>query len=220
VLRSTHGQDVGGTREESEQQRVAAIDGTKLIAAIGQICLRKGLDVFLEAARIIAERRDDVHFLIVGERHSVKQESRDYEARLHALAERHLPGRVHWLGWRTDVARLLAELTLLVHTSRQEPLGRVLLESAAAGVPVVATDVGGTREIFPPESTAATIVPADDPAATARAALELLDESTRLAAMRAAGRRRAEEAFSIQRATAGLLNHYADVRSTDRGIVG
>ena len=52
---------------------------------------------------------------------------------------------------------LLSELTLLVHPARQEPLGRVLLEAAAAGMAIVATDVGGTSEIFPPEQHAARL---------------------------------------------------------------
>ena len=73
---------------------------------------------------------------------------------------------------------LLAELTLLVHPARQEPLGRVLLEAAAAGVPVVATDVGGTREIFS-DDEAELIVP-DDVAALAAAIERMLaDESLR-----------------------------------------
>ena len=71
-------------------------------------------------------------------------------------------------------ALLLNELTLLGHAARQEPLGRVLLEAAAAGVAVVATDVGGTREIFPTEADAARLVPPDDAATLAAAMLELL----------------------------------------------
>ena len=80
----------------------------------------------------------------------------------HAAQEPPLAGRVHFLGTRNDVSRLLPECALLVHAARQEPLGRVLLEAAACGLAVVATDVGGTREIFPSEAEGAVLVPADD----------------------------------------------------------
>ena len=108
--------------------------------------------------------------MIVGQRYSQKQEALEYERQVHAAADSGpLRGRVHFLGVRNDVDRLLNEFTLLAHPARQEPLGRVLLEAAAAGVPVVATDVGGTREIFPAETASACLVPPDDPAALAAA---------------------------------------------------
>ena len=182
-------------------------EGITLIASIGQICLRKGQDVFLKAASRVADERGDVHFLVVGKRHSTKRESSEYEHRLRQFAEQKMPGRVHWLGSRADVARLLPELTLLIHAARQEPLGRVLLESAAAGVPVVATDVGGTREIFPDGEAA--IVPVDDSGAMADAAIALLGDPTRRCAMSAAARRRAEGAFPIARAVEETLGHYS-----------
>lgn len=78
--------------------------------------------------------------------------------------------RVHWLGTRGDVSRVLNEIDLLVHPAKQEPLGRVLLEAMAAGVPVVATDVGGTREILD-DGVSGRLVPPGD-AATLAAALE------------------------------------------------
>ena len=102
---------------------------------------------------------DDLPFawLIIGQRFSEKEESRQFEAGLHQAGAGPLAGRIHFLGVRDDIPEILNELTLLVHPARQEPLGRVLLEAAAAGVAVVATDVGGTREIFPPESDSACL---------------------------------------------------------------
>jgi glycosyltransferase involved in cell wall biosynthesis len=75
----------------------------------------------------------------------------EYERVLHDLAtQSSLQGHVHFLGVRNDVSEILNELTILLHTARQEPLGRVLLEAAASQVPVIATNVGGTGEIFAP----------------------------------------------------------------------
>jgi len=139
---------------------------------------RSGRLVYAKARRAAPRGhadRDQVpsaHYVIVGQRHSEKEESRRFERDLHNVAAQ-LPHRVHFLGVRNDVCRLLNELTLLMHTARQEPLGRVLLEAAAAGTAIIATRVGGTPEIFPPEENAARLVPPDDAGALGDAILEL-----------------------------------------------
>jgi glycosyltransferase involved in cell wall biosynthesis len=183
-----------------------------LVGTIGQIGLRKGHDVLVEAAHRLAARFPTLHWLLVGCRYSNKDESRRFEADLHRAAAP-LGERIHFLGPRDDVPRLLNELTLLVHPARQEPLGRVLLEAAAAGTAVVATDVGGTREIFPPEAECARLVPPDDPAALVEAVAALLADPVRRRQSAARARRRAEEHFPLARAAVGLVEHYRAVAS-------
>jgi glycosyltransferase involved in cell wall biosynthesis len=118
---------------------------------------------------------------------------------------------MHLPGWRDDVDRILREADLLVHPSRQEPLGRVLLEAAASGLPVVATDVGGTREIFPSDDDGAILVPSGDAAALAEAVVRVLTDDSMRASMREASRRRAEAAFDVRDAATNLVRHYWDV---------
>jgi glycosyltransferase involved in cell wall biosynthesis len=188
-----------------------------LVASIGQIGMRKGLLTLLAAAREAVHAAGNVHFVIVGQRYSQKQEALEYERQVHAAADSGpLRGRVHFLGIRSDVERLLNEFTLLVHPARQEPLGRVLLEAAAAGLPVVATDVGGTREIFPPEAEAACLVPADDSAALAAAIGGLLKDADRRAAIGRSARLRAEQVFDANRAAEGLARHYRELIASGR----
>ncbi|MBU4399965.1 MAG: glycosyltransferase [Planctomycetes bacterium] len=186
----------------------------RLIGTIGQLGLRKGQDVLLRAAATIADRAPNVHYLIVGERNSNKDESRQFENDLHDASGGPLLGRVHFLGRRNDVAPLLNELTLLVHAARQEPLGRVLLEAAAAGTTVVAAEVGGTPEIFPPQCEAARLVEPDDSAALAAVIVELLDDEPLRRRLAAAARRRAETYFDSRTAANNLLQHYRAVAST------
>lgn len=185
---------------------------TRLIASIGQLGLRKATDVALAAAMQAAHGRPDVHWLVVGERTSDKQESRDFERLLHNIAaEPPLAGRVHFLGTRGDVAPLMNEAVLLVHAARQEPLGRVLLEAAASGLPVVATDVGGTREIFPSDADGAVLVPADDRHALAETVTTVLDDDARRESLGRGGRRRAEAAFDVRYAATRLVEQYHQI---------
>ena len=192
-------------------------NGAKLIAVIGQLGLRKGTDVALAAAAQIANIAPEVHWLIIGDRTSSKNESHAFVAQLHQLASQPpLAGRVHFLGNRHDVAQLLSECTALVHAARQEPLGRVLLEAAACGTAVVATDVGGTREIFPLDSGAAILVPPDDADAIAKAVLLLFADEQRRTTLGASVRRRAESAFEIGAAAQRLITVYQE---TGTGVI-
>lgn len=166
----------------------------------------------LAAALQIADRFPDVHWLIVGERTSNKDESREFEELLQSIAgDEPLAGHVHFLGSRADVPNVLAECDLLVHAARQEPLGRVLLEAAASGLAIVATDVGGTREIFPRDADAAILVPPDNRSALAEALGDLLQDDHRRKALGVAARQRAESAFDIRNAVTRLIEQYHSV---------
>jgi glycosyltransferase involved in cell wall biosynthesis len=183
----------------------------QLVANIGQIALRKGTPAVLYAAQQIADERSDLHWVIVGERKSTKLESQVMEMMLRGIASQPpLDGRIHFLGTRRDVPQILNECVILVHAARQEPLGRVLLEAAASGVAVVATDVGGTREIFPSRDEA-VLVPPDDGVAMAKATLDLLRDEPRRRGMASAARRRAEEAFDIRHAAPRVVAQYEEV---------
>jgi len=184
----------------------------RLVASIGQVSLRKGTDEALLCALEIAPGLPEVHWLIVGERTSTKDEARDFEALVRRIAaEPLLAGRVHFLGQRDDVSRLLPECDLLVHAARQEPLGRVLLEAAASGVPVVARDVGGNREIFPSETDGAILVERSSQLTFSQAVHTLLRNEGRRKSLGAAGRQRAETAFDIRSAAARLIEQYRAV---------
>jgi glycosyltransferase involved in cell wall biosynthesis len=182
----------------------------RLVGAIGQVSLRKGWDVLVDAAKRLIAQRSDVAFVLVGACYSNKPETRDVERRL-VDACRESPGRICWLGERDDVADILPELSILAHAARQEPLGRVLLEAAAAGCAIVATDVGGTTEVFPPHHAAARLIPANDAAALANVVSDLLDNETERQRLGERARSRAVEAFDAQNSAADLLRHYQEV---------
>lgn len=186
----------------------------RFIATIGQLGLRKAVDVALSAAEQVAHQLHNVHWLIVGQRTSNKAESLEYERTLHErAAQPPLLGRVHFLGQRNNIAQLLPECTALVHAARQEPLGRILLESAACGLPVIASDVGGTPEIFPAGSDSALLVPPNDADAVAAATVRVLNDENLRQRLGTKARCRAEVAFSIQKSAQRLLETYRELVS-------
>jgi glycosyltransferase involved in cell wall biosynthesis len=179
---------------------------------VGQLGTRKGTDVALAAAKVLVTAQPALHWLIVGERTSNKPESHEFEHQLRSTAALPpLAGRVHFLGNRSDIPQIMNECTLLVHAARQEPLGRVLLEAAASGLPTVATDVGGTREIFPTESDGAVLIPVDNHDAIAKALTMLLKDPQQYYDLATTARRRAESAFSVELAAPRLIEQYRDV---------
>ena len=184
-------------------------DHAPLLGSIGQIVQRKGWHQLLDAVATTFASHPDPQLVILGDRWSLKQEAVLYEQQLHEQASTPpLAGRVHWLGYRDDVARLLPQFTLLVHTARQEPLGRVLLEAGACGVPVVATEVGGTREIFPSETDGGLLVDLDDRHQLATAIEGVLADGQRQQQLGRGGRARVESRFCTTRAAAALAAEY------------
>ncbi|HJT32409.1 MAG TPA: glycosyltransferase [Pirellulales bacterium] len=185
---------------------------TSIVLSIGQLVLRKGHDVLVRAAARLRESLPHLHWVIAGARFSQKAEAVQYEADLHAaVAAAGMSERFHFLGTVANVPELLSEATLLVHPARQEPLGRVLLEAAAAGVPCVATDVGGMCEIFGDAPAAALLTPPDDERALAEAVAALMAAPAVRVRLGQAARRRAEELFDAHANAAALAEHYRAV---------
>ncbi|MDQ3574122.1 MAG: glycosyltransferase [Actinomycetota bacterium] len=146
-------------------------DQVPLVGAAGRIDTWKGFDVLLDAFGQARRRRPELQLAVAGGHVSGKEGyARGLEARAAAL------GGVHWLGPRTDMPEVLADLDLFVLPSTEpEPYGLVLVEALASGVPVVATDAGGPREILAAAIPGSgRLVPPRDAATLADALVELL----------------------------------------------
>lgn len=195
----------------SLRKQLSLPENAILIATIGQICLRKAQVDFAEAAVLLKNHSHDVHYLIVGERHSTKQESIDFDERISALfVQAGIEHRLHRLGYVADISELMNEIDLLVHPARQEPLGRVLLEAAASGVPMIATSVGGTLEILQDRSSALIIEP-KSPSAIADTIHELLSSDTLRGTLGTKARQVALEKFNIPQRADELGNVWQQV---------
>jgi len=139
---------------------------------VGQLVMRKGIDVLLEGCRLALEAGADVTLDLYGECHSTKDEAQRYLADAQKSVERwQVTDRIRFRG-RTDRTRqIMQQADILVHAARQEPWGRVLLEAGACGLPIIATEVGGTREMYPQGE--AMLVPPDQPEALSAGIVKL-----------------------------------------------
>lgn len=183
---------------------------SRICLCIGQIGMRKGLELSLQMLAKAFEQVPDSELWIVGERHSQKLEAIEYEQKLHAYAKENFAnGSVKWLGRRTDIPDLMRQADVLVHAAKQEPLGRVLLESAASGLPIVTTNVGGTPEIMRGLGDELMFAP-DDFDLAVPIVVELLTDNDRRLEISKALRKIAELHFSADRAGDDLVRCYQD----------
>ena len=183
-------------------------DSAVLVANIGQTCLRKGQTLLARAAVTLAETCPEAQYLFIGQRHSQKSETVAYEELIGQIfREAGMADRLFCLGFREDVPALLNEVDLLVHTAHQEPLGRVLLEAAACGQAIVATDVGGTREILT-DRISAMLVPPDNLDALVGAIQPCLEDRDGRIRLGQNARSQVLERFSLPQAAASVCSFW------------
>jgi len=120
--------------------------------------------------------------------------------------------RFRLLGWRRDIPDLLSALDVFVLTSRFEGLPRAVLQAMVAGVPVVATAVGGTPEVVENGTTGLLVAP-DAPSEVARAVSLLGGDPALRHRLAAAARSRVDEQFDIRRMVRTLDDLYAELLS-------
>ncbi|MEV0530915.1 glycosyltransferase family 4 protein [Kitasatospora sp. NPDC050463] len=170
-----------------------------LVLAVGRLVPQKAFGLLLDAARELAALDPEPLLLIAGD----GPEAAGLRERV--AAEK---AAVRLLGYRTDVPDLLAAADVLVVSSRWEARSLVVQEAMRAGVPVVATAVGGIPELV---GDAAVLVPPGDAAALGRAVRELLGDPDRRRRLVAAGRQQAETWPDEAATVAQVLSTYDEL---------
>ena len=197
------GVDTRRFRPRPEPEPGPEADGPIRVTMVSRLLRDKGVREFVEAAALVRGVRDDVTFTLVGAPDEGNPTSIPAETVRSWVAE----GLVEWRGHRDDVAEVLARSHVAVLPSYEEGLPMSLLEAAACGRPIVATDVPGCREVVR-HGVNGLLVPARDARALADAILDLAGDPVRRAAMGAEGRRRAETEFAAERIHAETLQVY------------
>jgi glycosyltransferase involved in cell wall biosynthesis len=179
-----------------------------LVAVVSRIVRMKGLEQFVDAAGVVARRRPDARFLIVGEPNPSQREL------LPELADRagrsNVRDRVVFMGHRADVPAILACVAVSVVPSLDEALSNALLESMAAGAPVVATRVGGTPEALT-DREHGLLVRSGDVGDLADAITALLDDRRLAVRLGSAARETVSARFSMERMTAATEGLYREL---------
>ncbi|HYG75966.1 MAG TPA: glycosyltransferase family 4 protein [Planctomycetota bacterium] len=175
--------------ERAVRRELKLSDATPLVGFVANFHPDKApLDFVATAARVMKLHRD-VHFAMAG--HGPLDEPIRAE-----LARLDLGSRFHMLGFRKDMVNVMASFDLLALTSvTREASSTVLKQAGAMGVPVIATDVGGTREVVDDGRTGILVKPGDVDALT-MAVLALLNDPAKSRAMGEAGRKKVLSEFT------------------------
>jgi glycosyltransferase involved in cell wall biosynthesis len=182
--------------------------GVPLVTVVSRVTHLKGLEGFINAAAMLAERYPRVRFVVAGE---PAPGDGAYLASLQRLAAGlGIGDRVVFAGLCRDVPALLAASTVAVMPSLNEALSNALLEALAAGVPMVATRVGGTPEAMTDGESGLLVAPGDVRALAIGIGC-LLDDGERAAALGRAARRVIEKRFSLPKMVAATERLYEDL---------
>ena len=176
---------------------------TKLVGIVARLVPIKNHVCFLEAARLILARYDNVRFMIVGDgemRSALEQKARDLG----------IEARVIFMGFQYNLQKIYAGLDIVALSSYNEGLPVALIEAMAAGKPVISTNVGGVVDLIL-DGDNGLLVPSNDPKSLAEASLYLLEHPERRKMMGAAGRKKVYPHFDKKRLVEDIDNLYENL---------
>lgn len=208
-LRRFRGSDAAATRRS-----LGIPDGARLVGVVSRLSRLKGIEHFLQAAALLSADDDNIRFVIVGEPSPIND--RGYLDELANLAQTlGIAGQVVFTGLRFDVPALMSAFDVAVMPSQDEALSNVLLESMAAGTPVVATNVGGTSEAVR-DGVNGVLVPPARPDLLAGAIEQLLRAPALARQLGCQARKTIEERYSLDRMVRATESVYDRLLSAKR----
>jgi glycosyltransferase involved in cell wall biosynthesis len=202
VIRNAIGDDAFAPPDPTYRARLLGLfrrPPRLVVGAAGRLSPEKNFALFIDAAARVAALRPDAGFVIFGEgplRPALAEQ----------INRRGLDGRCVLAGFQADLGKWLPHLDLAVLSSTTEGLPVALLESFAAGVPAVATAVGGIPEVLD-DGRSGYLVRSGDANALVERIAELLRDDAKRAGMGEFGRRRVRSEFTF----AEMSRKYHDV---------
>lgn len=189
-------------------------NATPYFITVGRLAPRKGLEDLIECARVVAQRRPEVRFMIAGEG--------PFRSRLEKqIARLGLVGRVVLLGHiadRKQLADLYRGAVAYLHPAHYEGLPTVLLEAMASGCPVVATAIGGAEDVVK-DQTNGLLVPPHAPASLARAATMILENPESAQRLGEAASLTITSRFTWDHVSDQVIAHYHGLLSSQPGAI-
>jgi glycosyltransferase involved in cell wall biosynthesis len=182
-------------------------DGHPVIIMAARLLKDKGVNEFVEAATRLRKKGVKARFLLVGK---IDQDNPATVTK-NELDKIRKDGQVELLGHRTDIPELFAASNIVVLPSYREGLPKVLIEAAAAGRPIVTTDVPGCRDAIE-KGISGLLVPVCDSTALAEAIMLLINNAEMRKTMGKEGRRLAEREFTIDKIVEAHMNIYRELK--------
>jgi glycosyltransferase involved in cell wall biosynthesis len=180
--------------ERERARRRLALPSAPTVVCVGRLTRAKGQDILLDAWPRIVARVPSAQLVLVGD-------GEDRE-----MLARRASEEIRLVGHRDDVRNWIVAADVVAAPSRWEGMSLTLLDAMAAGRPVVATDVGGAREVLIP--AAGAVVPPEDAEAFASAIIERLVDPSAAAAEGRIARERIERGYDVLRRTAEVAALY------------
>jgi glycosyltransferase involved in cell wall biosynthesis len=198
-------------RDHSIRSELGLPSDSILVGAVGNIRPAKAYDVFLRAARRLADRSDRFYFAIAGQNRGALADEL-----MRLRSELKLDRRVFFLGLRANVATVMRNLDVFALSSRSEGFSIACVEAMACGIPVVATRCGGPEEILDSES--GILVARENPDELAEAIGRLAEDPKTAHLMTFAAMERARREFSLETMVARYEALFENViRARERG---
>lgn len=172
----------------------------------GQVRGIKGHEDFFDAMEHVLSVRPDARVVVIG---GPWNGCTSYESYLMRYANRRLKGKVFFTGFRNDLREIYRDLNIAVHPSHSENLGGAA-ESLAAGVPTIATEVGGFPDIVLDGQTGC-LVPPRSPRRLAEAIIWMIDNYPEAESMADAGKKLVKDMLDIKKTSRDVLSFYNDI---------
>ncbi len=187
--------------------------GTPVVLFPARMLWHKGVQEFVDAARVVKEKGYDARFVMVGDTDADNPAGVSAEQ----LKKWEDEGVTEWWGYQDSMADVFAQSRIVCLPSKyREGVPKVLIEAASCGRPIVTTDMPGCREIVQDGENGMLVPPADGQA-VADAVIQLLEDAELRAKMGDQGRSLVQKEFSVERVVEKTVEVYRDVLQKKQG---
>lgn len=183
-------------------------DTSILVGSLGRIAYVKGLDVLIEAAQIVVQQNQNIHFILFG---GALFGEDNYKTKLEEKVKQFgLTEHWHWMGYDEFAKEYLKECDFIVFPSRREAFGLACVEAGLAGKAVIAASVGGIPEIIENGKTGILVQPQNSQK-LAIAIIELANDPEFVALLGKNAKIRMKKLFNIKRYIQDFLEFYETI---------
>lgn len=191
---------------QSARRALGVGPGEFLIGSVGRLVYEKGFRELFSAATEIKRKCPAARFIVVGPEEPEQNDA----IPSHVLREVAARRQVEFIGWRDDMPSFYAALDLFVLPSHREGIPRACMEAAACGLPVIASNIRGCREVVR-DSETGLLFPVRDSDALVRTIAKLIADPPQAQEMGANGRRHILEHFDERQVLRRLCSFYEDL---------